>query len=378
MKMQGCLLAVVGLFVGATGWGQVPIGAGQAVPHTVVNPDRSITFRLNAPAAKQVTVSTDALLTPLTLTKDADGEWSGTTPVLPPEYYGYTFVADGVKMLDPLNGSVHPNYLDLYSDLLVPGQPAMPWELTDIPHGDVVTHRYTTAIGLHYPEGQTAYVVYTPPAYDPHRKGGYPVLYLLHGFTDSEHGWTQTGKANLMLDRMIAEGKMVPTIVVMPRGYGDLDLVLKGRNGGVPMDGQNVSLFSRMLTEEVIPQVERTYDVAQGRENRAIAGLSMGGLESVSIGLAHPELFAYVVGMSSALGTAGYDTRFPVDPAKAKLRLLWIGCGTDDHLITANRMFVAWAKTKGLPVDAVETPGAHTFVVWRRDLLDVAPLLFRP
>ena len=144
------------------------------------------------------------------------------------------------------------------------------------------------------------------------------------------------------------------------------------------MDGDNVALFSRMLTEEIIPQVERTYNVAKGRDNRAIAGLSMGGLESVSIGLQHPELFAWVGGMSSALGTSGYDTRFPVDAARAKLRLLWIGCGTDDHLITGNRNFVTWAKQKGLPVTAVETPGAHTFVVWRQDLLDLGPLLFRP
>ena len=201
---------------------QVPIGAFQSTPHTTVNPDRTVTFRLSAPTAKQVTVSTDALLTPVTLAKDADGVWSATTPVLPAELYGYTFVVDGVKMLDPLNASVHPNFLDLYSDLLVPGETPMPWEQTDIPHGDVTTHSYKTAIGLHYPEGQTAYVVYTPPAYDPHRKGGYPVLYLLHGFTDSEQGWTRTGKANLMLDRMIADGKMLPALVVMPRGYGEI------------------------------------------------------------------------------------------------------------------------------------------------------------
>ncbi len=143
------------------------------------------------------------------------------------------------------------------------------------------------------------------------------------------------------------------------------------------MDGENVALFSRMLTEEVMPQVERAYNVAKGRENHAIAVFSMGGLESVSIGLQHPELFAWVIGMSSALGTSGYDTRFPVDPAKARLRLLWIGCGTDDHLITANRNFSAWAKAKGLPIDTVETPGALTFVVWRQNLLDFVPLFFR-
>jgi enterochelin esterase family protein len=378
MKTPALLLALAISFAPLSASAQVPIGAFQDTPHTTANPDHTITFRLSAPAAHQVTVSTDALLAPLTLTKDASGIWSATTPTLPPELYGYTFTVDGIKILDPLNAATHPNFLDLYSDILLPASPASPWELTDIPHGDVATHAYSTHIGLHYPGDQTAYVVYTPPNYDPHRKSGYPVLYLLHGFTDTEHGWTLTGKANLMLDRLIADHKMVPSIVVMPRGYGDLDIVLKGRNSGVSMDGQNVDLFARMLTEEVIPQVDRTYNVARGRENRAIAGLSMGGLESVSIGLQHPDLFAWVIGMSSALGTQGYDTRFPVDPAKAKLHLLWIGCGTDDHLITANRAFSTWAKQKGLPVTEVEIPGAHTFVVWRQNLLDFAPLLFRP
>jgi len=162
-----------------------------------VNADGSITFRLNDPSAKQVTVSTDALLQPLALTLGSDGVWTGTTPPLPPGHYGYTFVVDLVHMLDPLNRDVHPNFVDLYSDLLVPATPPAPWELTNIPHGEVSRHIFTTHIGLHYPDGQTAYVVYTPPGYDAKRKGGYPVLYLLHGYTDTEDGWTLTGKANL-------------------------------------------------------------------------------------------------------------------------------------------------------------------------------------
>ena len=124
--------------------------------------------------------------------------------------------------------------------------------------------------------------------------------------------------------------------------------------------------------------MERQYNVAKGREHRAIAGLSMGGQESTTLGLAHPELFAWVGGMSSAVPRSDYDSLFPgLDAKKANLRLLWMACGTDDRLITSNRAFVTWAKQKGLPVTAVETPGAHTFVVWRDDLLAFAPLLFR-
>ena len=352
-----------------------------AWPSTVVNPDKSITFRLNYPTAKQVSVATDALLQNLAMTQGPDGVWTATTPPLAPEYYGYTFVVDGVKILDPLNRNTHVNFVDLYSDILVPGTPPEPWELTNIPHGDVTRHLFTTHIGLHYPDDQTAYVVYTPPGYDAKRKGGYPVLYLLHGFSDTEDGWVSTGRANLMLDRMLADGKIVPMIVVMPRGYGDFDVVAPQRPTGAVATGindRNITLFGKTLTDEIIPSVEREYNVAKGRENRAIAGLSMGGQESTTLGLTHPELFAWVGGMSSAVPRSDYDTHFPgLDAKKANLRLLWIACGADDRLITSNRAFVAWAKQKGLPVTAVETPGAHTFVVWRDDLLAFAPLLFR-
>jgi enterochelin esterase-like enzyme len=359
---------------------QTPALPPAAPPRTAVNADGSITFRLSYPSAKQVTVATDALLQPLTLSLGSDGVWTGTTPPLSPEHYGYTFIVDGVHMLDPLNRDVHPNFVDLYSDLLVPATPPAPWELTNIPHGEVSRHIFTTHIGLHYPGDQTDYVVYTPPGYDAKRKGGYPVLYLLHGYTDTEDGWTLTGKANLMLDRMLADGKIVPMIVVMPRGYGDFDVVNGSRGAAASgaMGPGNLDLFDETLLKEVLPAVESEYNVAKGRENRAVAGLSMGGMESVSLGLKHPDVFASVGGMSAALPRSDYDTHFAgVDAKKANLRLLWIACGTDDRLITPNRAFVAWAREKGLPVSAVETPGAHTFVVWRENLLTLAPLLFR-
>jgi enterochelin esterase family protein len=351
-----------------------PLGA-------VVNSDHSITFRLQFPGAKQVSVATDALLQPLPMTQGAGGLWTATTPPLKPERYGYTFVVDGLRMLDPLNRDVHPNFLDLYSDILVPGDPPAPWELIDIPHGYVTRHIFTTKIALHYPGNQTAYVVYTPPGYDPKREGGYPVLYLMHGFTDTEEGWTRAGKADLMLDRMIAEGKIVPMIVVMPRGYGDFDIVSHGHNafGDPDISRRNIQLFTQTVIDEIIPAVERDYNVAKGRDNRAVAGLSMGGQESLTLGLTHPELFAWVGAMSAGLPrTADFDALFPgVNASQTHLSLLWIACGTDDSLITPNRALVAWARQKGLSPVPVETPGGHTFPVWRDNLLTLAPLLFR-
>jgi enterochelin esterase family protein len=351
-----------------------PLGA-------VVNSDHSITFRLQFPGAKQVSVATDALLQPLQMTQQPGGLWSATTPPLKPQHYGYTFVVDGVRMLDPLNREVHPNFLDLYSDILVPGDPPAPWELTDIPHGYVTRHIFTTKIALHYPGNQTAYVVYTPPGYDPKLKGGYPVLYLMHGYTDTEEGWTRAGKADLMLDRMIADGKIVPMIVVMPRGYGDFDIVSHGHNAfGDPAIGRrNIQLFTRTVIDEIIPAVERDYNVAKGRDNRAVAGLSMGGQESLFLGLTHPELFAWVGAMSAGLPQkANFDALFPgVNATQPPLSLLWIACGTDDSLITPNRALIAWARQKGLSPVPIETPGGHAFTVWRENLLALAPLLFR-
>jgi enterochelin esterase-like enzyme len=367
--IAACLLACPPTF------GQTP-PAPAAPPMSTVNADGSITFRLMYPSAKAVSVATDALLQPLDLTKDTDGLWSATTTVLDPEHYGYTFVVDGVHMLDPLNREVHPNFVNLYSDLLVPGRTPMPWELTDIPHGAVSKHLFTTHVSVHFPANQTAYVVYTPPGYDPKRRGGYPVLYLLHGYTDTEEGWILTGKANLMLDSLLAENKMVPMIVVMPRGYGDFDVVSHGTSPNA-MGKDNIELFEKSLAEEIVPAIEREYNTTKGRENRAVVGLSMGGMEAVTAGLEHPELFAWVGGMSAAL-PRDLDARFPnIDGPKTNLKMLWIACGTDDRLIATNRAFVTWARTKNLPVTAVETPGAHTFPVWRNNLLSVAPLLFK-
>jgi enterochelin esterase-like enzyme len=351
------------------------------VQHTVVNGDSSITFRLLYPGAKQVSVVTDALLQPLPLTVDANGLWSATTTPLAPEHYGYTFIVDGVHMLDPLNREVHVNYVDLYSDILVPAlppaQPA-PWELTDIPHGAVTRHTFTTHTALHYPGDQTAYVVYTPPGYDAHRRQPYPVLYLLHGYSDTEEGWTRSGQADLMLDRMLADGKIVPMVVVMPRGYGDFDAVNHGRNPDPAVGKRNIELFTETVLQEIVPAIERDYRVSKDRNQRAVAGLSMGGQEAFTLGLNHPEVFSWVGGMSAGLPrNADFSTMFHKTDFEHSLHLVWVACGTDDPLITPNRAFVAWARGRGYPVSAVETPGAHAFPVWRNNLLQLAPLLFR-
>lgn len=344
-----------------------------------VNPDGSITFRYQNAAAAKVTVNTDAVMQPLTMQRDSSGLWSVTTPPLPPEHYGYSFIVDGVENLDPLNHVIRPNLVGLASDVLVPGHPPAPWELTQIPHGAVTTHLLTTSIARNLPMNQEPYTVYTPPNYDPKHKGGYPVLYLLHGWSDLGDGWITVGRAQYILDSLISTGSIVPMIVVMPQGYGDFSFVTSGHDVWKDQAKvtNNLTLYSNMLMQEIVPAVEREYPIAKGRDNHAIAGLSMGGLESVTIGINHADYFAYVGGFSSALKGLDLNQEMPDLNEARNLRLLWVACGTSDELITPNRDFVTWAKQKKLPITPIETPGKHAWLVWRDNLIHFAPLLFR-
>ena len=375
--------ALAVLLCSAVSFAQAPKQQPTPLRSHEVNPDNTITFRYAAPTATKVLLSIDAFPKPLPMTRDAAGVWSVTTPVLPPEFYSYQFNVDGRMRLDSLNPNMVPNFVSSDNVVLVPGHPSAPWEVADVPHGRVDHYLYTTHIAKNLPENQEPYVVYTPPGYDAKRKGGYPVLYLLHGWSDMETGWTAVGHADLIFDRLLAEGKMVPMIVVMPQGYGDLDFVTHGWSSwSVPPDvSANVELFSKMLLTEIMPAVERDYNTAAGRQNRAIAGLSMGGLESLTIGLNHSDQFAWVAGMSAAMfhGNGNmFDQYIPgLDAKKADLRLLWVACGQTDGLSAANREFIAWTRAKGFATVAVETSGAHTWLTWRDNLVTLAPLLFK-
>jgi enterochelin esterase family protein len=345
-----------------------------------INSDGSITFRYSAPAATKVEVSVDVLPAPLAMAKDVDGLWSVTTAPMPPEIYSYSFSVDGLRTADPLSVDAVRNLVYMGSSVTVPGDPPAPWELTNIPHGHLDHVLYTTHIAKHLPADQEGYLVYTPPGYDAKRKGGYPVLYLLHGWSDDEYGWTAVGRAQYILDNLIDSGRAVPMIVVMPLGYGDYDFVTHGFGvwDDVAKQDANTTLYSQMLLTEILPAVDHSYNIAKGRENHAIIGLSMGGLESLTIGLNHTNTFAWVGGMSAAVFSEEFDRRIPsLDAAHANLRLLWVACGKADKLYPHVQNFVAWAKDKGLNPVAVETPLGHVWPTWRENLLTFAPLLFK-
>jgi len=345
-----------------------------------LHPDRTVTFRFKDASDQKVELNLEGVAKPISMTKDAAGIWTYTTPPLAPEIYGYSFLADGQPRIDPENHLLAPNIAFPPSNaLIVPGATPQPWDETAVPHGVLHTHRFTTKVALGLPANQEDLVVYTPPGYDPAAKP-YPVLYLLHGWSGIAEGWTHDQQANFILDNLLAQGKIKPMVVVMPLGYGDMSFVQNGFaiwRDPVPVE-HNTQLFMSMLTTEILPFVESAYNVSRDRNGRAITGLSMGGLESLDTGLHNTDKFAWIGGFSSAVHNLDYVHQLAtLDPTTANLKLLWIACGTEDGLIEPNRKFIAFLKEKGLPVTQIETPCLHVSLVWRDNLIHFAPLLFQ-
>ncbi len=356
---------------------QAPQPPAAPVVSPEVHADGSVTFRFRDPNAKEVMVAREGTQQPEAMQKNDNGVWSVTTAPLAPDYYGYSFVADGVRLIDPSNQLLKPNLLSTQNAVHVPGPASLPWEVNDVPRGEVHHHFYKSSVA----DDQRDYYVYTPPDYESSGKKKYPVLYLLHGYSDDASGWTAVGHANVIFDNLIAQGKVKPMIVVMPLGYGTMEIIRLGWGswGHTNVRDENFAKFTQALLTEVMPHVESEYRIKQDRKERAIAGLSMGGAESLLTGLNHLDQFAWVGSFSAGGMPDSFEKDFPMLDAKAnsQLRLLWIACGTDDHLITVNRNFREWLKSKGVQHTGIETPGMHTWMVWRRNLAEFAPLLFR-
>lgn len=341
-----------------------------------VHSDNSVTFRFRAPNAQEVKLAREGT-EPVAMQKDDQGVWTVNTPSLSPDYYGYSFSVDGVRSLDPNNHGLVPNLISPGNFVHVSGPPSLPWELNDVPHGEIHHHFYKSAVA----DDQRDFYVYTPSGYDPTSNKTYPVLYLLHGYSDDASGWTAVGRANVIFDNLIAQGKAKPMIVVMPLGYGTMEIITLGWGAWSHTDvrDKNLSNFRQALLTEVMPKVESEYRVMKDRNARAIAGLSMGGSESLLTGLNNLDKFAWIGSFSAGGLPEPLDKDFPDLDAKAnqQLKLLWIACGTEDRLITPNRNLREWLKTKGVQHTDIETPGMHTWMVWRRNLAEFAPLLFR-
>ncbi|MHC4519413.1 MAG: esterase [Planctomycetota bacterium] len=350
--------------------------SGQPLVSPEVHADGRVTFRLRAPNAGAVVVRCEGMK-PLPMTKDERGIWSATSDSLEPDIYAYSLAVDGLRMIDPANSLLKYNLLNTDSQVHVPGPAELAWEINDVPHGVLHRHLYKSAIiGDERP-----FVVYTPPGYDGTADRTYPVLYLLHGYSDAEDAWVTTGRANVILDNLIARGRARPMLVVMPLGYGNKEVIANGWQGlgkpGVFADSNEN--FRDALLAEVIPQVEKAYRVSTDRTARAIAGLSMGGTQSLFIGLNALDRLAWIGAFSSGGLNPNFDEAYPAvdETLNAKLHLLWIACGRQDGLIGVNRKLIEWFEEKKVKPTWAETEGGHSFRVWRRYLADLLPLLFQ-
>src|SRR5262245_30020315 len=293
----------------------------QAIVSPEVQADGRVTFRVRAPNAKEVQVHCEGVRNSA-MQKDEQGVWSLTTEPLEPDIYVYSFSVDGLRMLDLNNPLMKYNLLNSDSQVHVPGPKSLAWEVNDVPHGQLHRHFYKSAIS----GDERDFIVYTPPGYDPAARKRYPALYLLHGYSDDTTAWSTVGCANIILDNLIARGQARSMVVVMPLGYGTMDIVKAGwgRVRDRALWQRNVDQFGQTLLNEVIPQAEKAYRLSSDRQARAIAGLSMGGTESLIVGLNHIDRFAWIGAFSSGGLNTNFVSQFPaLDPkASEKLRLL--------------------------------------------------------
>jgi len=336
-----------------------------------VHADRTVTFRIRAPKATDVVLNGEWKGGgKLAMTKDEQGIWGVTVGPLEPDLYGYSFAIDGMAVTDPSNSVLKPMRSPRTSVVDVPGDPPRLHDWQDVPHGTVHLHEYVSkSLGRRRPLR-----VYTPPGYDKDSSATYPVLYLFHGSGDNEATWTSFGRAHLIADNLLAQGKARAMIIVMTDGHAVAP-------GGPPESrGKNVEAFGRDLLEDVMPLVESTYRTKADREHRAIVGLSMGGGQSLTVGLNHLDRFAWVGGFSSAIGNPETTIASALaDPAatNAKLRLLWIACGKDDGLVKNAQTLSDVLKAKEIRHELKITEGNHSWPVWRRYLADFAPRIFQ-
>jgi enterochelin esterase-like enzyme len=390
LRFQSAILLCV--FVGLNAWAQGGPGRGAPpVKSPEVSPDGRVTFRLRAPEASEVAVV--GIGQRLAMQKDDQGVWTATTDPLKPDIYTYSFNVDSATLNDPRNPLFKSSYGSAGQSLVyVLGTEPAVWAPAEGPRGTVAHHFYKSEII----GDNRDFFVYTPPGYDAKRREPYPVLFLLHGLGDDAAAWTNVGAANVILDNLINQGAAKPMVVVNTLGYGTSD------GPGSAMGSSMIPTFTRALIEEVLPQVEKTYHVSQDRAQRAIAGLSMGGAESLYVGLHNTDRFAYIGSFSGAfvmwrranppsgggrggrgpqtMQDADFDLNFPDLTAKSasRLRLVWIACGLDDGLNTVNRQFKTWLKSKDIQFTDIEVPGyAHVWPLWRQNLAALAPLLFQ-
>ena len=328
-----------------------------------VHSDNTITFRYYSRNAQQVSVSGEFLPKPQLMTKDTAGVWSVTVGPVKPDIYPYSFWVDSVNLADPNNTYIFANERFKRSIVDIPGSTPLVHSLQNVPHGKI-SYRYYESKTL----GTTRrLLVYTPPGFNPNSKTKYPVLYLIHGGSDTEETWTKVGRANLIADNLIAQGKAKPMIIVMP--YGNVR--------PAPMPD-----FTKDVVSDIIPFIEANYPVYTDSKNRAVAGFSVGGGQTLNIGLTNTDKFAYIYSYAPFTATDEFKKNFtdwsPDAAAINKhLKVFNISVGTEDFLYESVKQNIAMFQEKKIKLDTLIVPGGHTWMNVKTYLTETAQLIFK-
>lgn len=327
-----------------------------------VHPDNSVTFRFFAGNAKRVSLDTEILPAPTKMTKDASGVWSVTIPLVKPDIYPYSFWVDSIEVNDPNNTYLFSNEGFKHSLVDIKGDKPLVHSLQNVPHGKVSYRTYVTSQGI-----PGTLLIYTPAGYDSNGKTKYPVLYLIHGGSDTEETWTKVGKANLITDNLIAQGKVKPMIIVMP--YANTGLMMQ-------------KTFGEDMMKNIIPYVESNYAVLTDRNNRAITGFSVGGGATLNIGLMNLDKFAYVCAYAPYNQTPEFKANFgnwnpDVANYNKQLKLFTIYVGNNDQYLEIVKSSITLFKDKGLNLETMFVPGGHTWMNCKLFLATTLPQLFK-
>lgn len=342
----------------------------------IVHEDRTITFVLLAPEADSVEVITKFREEPFAAVRDTSGLWSVTVGPFAAGIHFYSFEVNGVRMIDPQNRWIHVGLTPSTSVVLVPGDEPAFYEERDVPRGTVHVHRHRSSrLG-----DLRGYQVYTPPGYDGNPTTRYPVLYLLHGYSDTEDSWRVSGRVDVILDNLIADGSAKPMIAVMPFGYAPAqegDAEGDGESQWPDWFGRVTARLQPYIVDELVGLVDSTYRTRAESGSRAVAGLSMGGGQSLAYGLERSDVFGWVGAFSSAVFEPYHDRLLDADRLNTDLSLLWIGCGRDDFLHGLNMRFIEKMNTLGVRHVAHITEGDHSWPIWHGYLREFVSLLFR-
>lgn len=339
-----------------------------------IRSDNSVVFRFYSPTAREVQLSTQIEKSPVQMTKDSADVWTATVNSAKPDIYPYHFIVDGTSVADPRNSALFPNEGFQSSLVEITGTSPLVHTIQNVPHG-TVSYRYYNSPEL----GTRPVVIYTPPGYEKDTKTKYPVLYLLHGTTDTEETWTKVGRANIILDNLIAQGKARPMIIVMPYGRAYPTI---GKFSGSLRNWDNLQEFKKDFMDDLIPFVEQNYRVTADADNRAIAGFSGGGGETLYLGLNDPKLASWVCGFAPGMLKEEFERNNAfafANPAltNKRLKLFWIGVGKEDFLYKVISDYLDVLKEKEIKHEVFISDGGHTWMNCKLYLATILPKLFK-